>query len=391
MLLMGLIYAWSIFVAPLEVEFGWDRTETSLIFSISMIFFCLGGLAGGFLRKRFSFRWIMLFSGSFILAGFLLASRTVQLWQIFIAYGVFCGFGVGVTYNCLISTLTAMFERKGLISGLLLFAFGLGGMVLGALATGLINSIGWRNTFMAFGIGDFVLIFIGAMLIREQVYQPTAQTSSVAGLSSATAPAMEYSPMEMIKSKTFLLYMLWVISCTVAGLMLVAHAGSIALDQGLSSAYAAFMVGLLSVSNGFGRILTGISFDRKGFPTSIVLSCVFGLTGSLLLLLYFNTSILAAFIAGCIVVGFMYGSAPTLSASFVRSRFGNKNFALNFSITNLNLIISSSIGPTLAGSLRTQTGNYTSSMVAMLGFVIFMSIMAYFLIRDHQKAQMTVS
>lgn len=325
-------------------------------------------------------------SGLFILAGFLLASRTTQLWHIFVSYGVFCGFGVGVTYNCLISSLTAMFERKGLISGVLLFAFGLGGMILGAVATGLISSIGWRNTFMTFGIGDFVLIFIGALLIREQVHQPDPKKLSTAGSSSAAGTAHEYTAIEMIKSRSFHLFMLWVISCSIAGLMLIAHAGPIVRDQGMDAAFAALIVGIVSLSNGSGRILTGLSFDRSGFSTSITLSCICGLIGSLLLLLFFKTGIIAAFIAGCIFIGIIYGSGPTLSASFIRTRFGNKNFALNFSITNLSLIVSSSIGPTLAGSIRTQTGTYASAMVVMLGFVIFMSLMAYLLVNHVKKS-----
>ena len=36
LLCIGLIYGWSIFVAPLEKEFGWARSQTSLTFTISM-------------------------------------------------------------------------------------------------------------------------------------------------------------------------------------------------------------------------------------------------------------------------------------------------------------------------------------------------------------------
>lgn len=44
MLCLGLIYGWSIFVAPLEAEFGWVRSETSLAFTLCISFFCVGGL-----------------------------------------------------------------------------------------------------------------------------------------------------------------------------------------------------------------------------------------------------------------------------------------------------------------------------------------------------------
>ena len=52
MLFLGLIYAWSIFVAPLENEFGWTRDETSLTFTICMSLFCIGGLSASQFRKK---------------------------------------------------------------------------------------------------------------------------------------------------------------------------------------------------------------------------------------------------------------------------------------------------------------------------------------------------
>ena len=47
LIFLGLIYGWSIFVVPLENEFGWSRSETSLTFTISIMAMCLSMLTGG--------------------------------------------------------------------------------------------------------------------------------------------------------------------------------------------------------------------------------------------------------------------------------------------------------------------------------------------------------
>lgn len=47
----GVLYAWSIFVVPLEQAFGWQRPETSLTFTFMITFFSLGMFAGGKLLR----------------------------------------------------------------------------------------------------------------------------------------------------------------------------------------------------------------------------------------------------------------------------------------------------------------------------------------------------
>ena len=36
-LALGTLYAWSVFVAPLEARFGWKRADTSMVFTIAAV------------------------------------------------------------------------------------------------------------------------------------------------------------------------------------------------------------------------------------------------------------------------------------------------------------------------------------------------------------------
>ena len=40
-LALGALYAWSVFVLPLEREFGWTRADTSWVFTIAIVCFAL--------------------------------------------------------------------------------------------------------------------------------------------------------------------------------------------------------------------------------------------------------------------------------------------------------------------------------------------------------------
>ena len=46
-LALGSLYAWSVFVLPLEKEFGWKRAETSWVFTIAIVCFALSFVIAG--------------------------------------------------------------------------------------------------------------------------------------------------------------------------------------------------------------------------------------------------------------------------------------------------------------------------------------------------------
>ena len=51
----GIIYAWSVLSAPIAAEFTeWTKAQLSLTFTITMILFCMGCMAGGFLSAKLS-------------------------------------------------------------------------------------------------------------------------------------------------------------------------------------------------------------------------------------------------------------------------------------------------------------------------------------------------
>src|SRR5579872_1345396 len=73
-LALGTLYAWSVFVTPLENEFGWKRAQTSVAFTLAVVMFALSLLLAGKLQDRFGPFWIAI-SGSILitLSFFLLA------------------------------------------------------------------------------------------------------------------------------------------------------------------------------------------------------------------------------------------------------------------------------------------------------------------------------
>lgn len=74
MLFAGILYAWSILKAPFSVEFGWSPSDLTLNFTITMSFFCMGGLLGAQISKRMGSRFAIVISGLLASGGFALTS-----------------------------------------------------------------------------------------------------------------------------------------------------------------------------------------------------------------------------------------------------------------------------------------------------------------------------
>ena len=87
-LALGSLYAWSVFVAPLEKEFGWKRADTSMIFTIAVFVFALSFILAGRLQDKKGPFWISVTGGVLVSVGFFLSAWTTSLAWIFFWFGV---------------------------------------------------------------------------------------------------------------------------------------------------------------------------------------------------------------------------------------------------------------------------------------------------------------
>src|SRR5690349_24949032 len=91
-LALGSLYAWSVFVLPLEKEFGWNRAQTSWVYTIAIVCFVATFIIAGKLQeaigpRTFAFRGALLVGG-----GFALRSLPASVPFLYIAFGLIVGF-----------------------------------------------------------------------------------------------------------------------------------------------------------------------------------------------------------------------------------------------------------------------------------------------------------
>ena len=97
-LALGSLYAWSVFVAPLEAEFGWTRTQTSWVFTIAIVTFAISFAVAGRIQDQFGPRICAVTGATLVGLGFILASFTSSLVYLYVAFGFIVGLGNGFGY-----------------------------------------------------------------------------------------------------------------------------------------------------------------------------------------------------------------------------------------------------------------------------------------------------
>lgn len=169
----------------------------------------------------------------------------------------------------------------------------------------------------------------------------------------------------MIRRFPFWRAFLCIVFLAAVGNTVISFAKDLSLSVGANAALATTLVGVLSVCNGLGRILTGALFDLLGRRRTMLLANVTAILAAAVTLL----SVLAASVPLCViglcVTGLSYGACPTISSAFTSAFYGTKHFPVNFSIMNFNLM-GASFMATAASVLLGSTGGYVAPFLLLL-------------------------
>ena len=369
MLFAGIIYGWSILKAPFGFEFGWDASGLALNFTITMTCFCLGGFLGAKISKKWGILVAIALAGILSAGGFLLTSRIQgkSILMLYLSYGVLAGLGIGIAYNAVISTVNAWFpDKKGLCSGALMMGFGASSLVIGNWASGAMEQIGWRLTYVRLGCALGVVLLITALILQRPDEKTQLPAPKAKKLADAEAfEAKDYSTGEMLRRPSFWMAFACLGLLGAVGSSVISFAKDLALSVGAKAALATTLVGVLSVCNGLGRIFTGALFDMIGRRRTMLISNFITIAAAGVTLLAVSLHSLPVCIVGLCLVGMSYGSCPTVSSACVSAFYGTKYFPTNFSLMNFNLI-GSSLMATACGSLLTATNGYVVPFIVLL-------------------------
>ncbi|MEC0235071.1 OFA family MFS transporter [Paenibacillus kribbensis] len=366
---LGTIYTWSLFNQPLVDRFGWNLSSVAITFSITSFALAIATLFAGKLQDKWGLRRLILGAGVVLGVGLMLSSQVSSLSLLYILAGVVVGFADGTAYITSLSNLIKWFpEKKGLISGISVGAYGTGSLIFKYINGSLIQSVGVSQAFLYWGMIVFIMIVGGSFLVREAVVvnKPSVQ--------NAGTTQRDYTVKEMLRTKqAYLLFVMFFTAC-MSGLYLIGVVKDIGVRMaGLDVATAANAVAMVAIFNTAGRIILGALSDKVGrlkVVAGALLTTAVAVT--VLSLVPLNYGLFFACVAG---IAFCFGGNITVFPAIVADFFGLKNQSKNYGIVyqgfGLGALAGSFIAALLGGFIPTFT---TIAVLCVVSFLIALTI-----------------
>jgi MFS family permease len=369
----GCAYTFSAFVEALQRDFDASRGSVSLVFSLAGFLYFGLGIISGPLADRVGSRGLAV--AGMILTGLGLAAASLarSLPEVYAAYGLGVGLGVGCAYVPAIGAVQRWFvRRRGFASGLAVSGIGVGTLVMPPLASFLIESLGWRGAYLA--LGTFAAVVGGglALLIendpRDRGLGPDGDPPP-----SGTQPkrAEGNSVRDAIRSGRFMSLYAACLICSFGVFVPFVHLVPYAQDHSVTPTSAVLLLGVIGVGSTAGRFFLGGLADRMGRQLSLLLMFAGMALALAVWMIATNIWSLAAF---AFVYGVFYGGWVAVLPAVVMDYFGGRNVSGIIGILYTSVAFGTLIGPSAAGFVFDLGHSYTVPILASAGANIIAAI-----------------
>jgi sugar phosphate permease len=372
----GVRNAPSVFIKPLEGDFGWDRGSISLAIAVSLFAFGFGAPLGGSLIDRFGPKRVMVGGLILISAGLAPLIWMDGLWQLHIFWGLVVGIGTGAVNNVLSSTITYRWfvKQRGLIVGMLSAAAAAGQLIFLPLMVWLANVSGWRVMLATLAIVAAVLLLPVFILMRDKpqdkgLHAYGADGSEAQAAAQAAADARKTPLREAIRTRDFwfLAGTFFICGYTTNGLIgthLLPHA----IEHGFSEVATAGAIGLMGVMNIIGTMASGWLSDRFDNRKLLAIYYTFRASSIAVLpyIIDFNWLLLFA-----IVYGLDWIATVPPTVNITAQRFGRGSLGTIYGWIFCSHMIGAGVAAYAGGVFRDWLGDYHLIFLsaAMWGFV----------------------
>jgi len=362
----GSAYTFSAFLESLQRDFSASRGSVSLVFSLAgFLYFGLGILSGP-LADRWGSRRLSIAGMLLIGLGLCAASMARTLMQVYVAYGLGIGLGVGCSYVPALGAVQRWFvKRRGFASGLAVSGIGVGTLVMPPLAAFLIGSLGWRHAYLALGVLAAVVGVGMALLIendpRDRGLAPDGDTPQPDALAQSPPG---FSVRDAVRSRRFAGLYAACLICSFGLFVPFVHLIPFALDHGVPQSSAVLLLAGVGVGSTLGRFFLGGLADRLGRELALLLMFV-GMAAALGVWAF--STVFWAMAVFALTYGVFYGGFVAILPTLVMDFFGGRNVSGIIGVLYTSIAFGTLVGPSAAGFAFDVSHSYTVPILIGVG------------------------
>lgn len=365
---IGSVYAYSVWIKPIQTITAWNTSELKLAFSFAI---CTLGLTAAFMGRfvqsigpvKAGLLSAIFFGTGLAGTGYAISVQSLPLFYLF--YGMVSGIGLGFGYITPVSVVVKWFPKKpGFASGLVIMSFAAGSILAAQIISPLVQATGVVRSFYVLAAGYSVLMAVAASYLALP-----KRTDPVSAINHQTTTATP----KLAKDVRF--YGLWLMLFfnTTAGIALIAVAAPMAREViQIDEKAAIAFVATIGLFNGLGRLAWSSISDKIGRWKTFT---SFFIIGAFCFLLLTQTKNVLAFELLVFLIISCYGGAFATMPAFIKDIYGADQLGAVFGYILTAWAAAAFAGPLLIGF----TTEYTFVFYLFAGFLGFTAIMSFLL------------
>jgi OFA family oxalate/formate antiporter-like MFS transporter len=377
----NLQYGWTLFVNPIDAKYHWGRAAIQVAFTIFVLIETWLVPIEGYLVDRFGPKWVVLGGGILVAIAWVLNSSASSLALLYFAAAI-GGVGTGCVYGTCVGNALKWFPgRRGLAAGITAAGFGAGAALTIVPILHMIQSSGYEQAFLFFGLLQGGIVFVVAWALLA----PPPQLISAKVKPNQTAHG--YTPAEVLRSPVFyVLYAMFVL-IAAGGLTMAASMAPIAKDLkidkipvdlfGVTMAALAFALTLNRIFDGVGRPFFGWLSDQIGREYTMALAFLIGAVA--LYTLSQSGSNPVTFVLVTALYFGVYGEIFSLFPATQGDTFGSKYAAANAGMLYTAKGAGALLVPIAAGISKAH--GWSTIFALAMTFNVIAAILALFVLR----------
>ena len=384
-------YVWTLFTSDFMKATGGKLSDVQWTITLLIVLQTWLAPAQGWLVERFGPKLLIGLGALLSGLGWVASAQATSLTQLYLTYGLLCGFGTGIVYIGIIGLMVKWFpDRRGFATGIVAAGYGFGAIFSTFPIDDMMKAKGYQPTLVTFGAIFAVIGLLAALLLRAPHLGPAAVSPT---LDRATT-VKDRTPAEMLANPIFWLMFLMFAMMSTGGLMVITQFKSFAQSFGIDSKTLVTIAGVTMaavpaaltfdrVTNGLTRPFFGWLSDGIGRENTMALAFILEGLAIWLMLQFRSDPFMLVVLSGLVFFG--WGEIFSLFPSTLTDTFGPEHATTNYGFLYMAQGVGSILGAPVAAMIFERTGSWLPVFYTIIGMDILTGLLALFVLKGMRR------